>query len=237
MIVRHRTDIGLVRPQNEDALLMGASGLYIVADGMGGHLAGEVASRMAVDTLRELLEGTEVAPRALSDAVRTANQRIFEAATKDRSRSGMGTTLTALWVARDQVLIAQVGDSRAYLFRSGVLHRCTRDHSLVDDMLRAGTITQEQARRHPQRSVITRALGTTGRIAPDIFEWDRRPGDIWLLCSDGLTDMVEDRVIAQTMLTQPYEAVCDTLLNLAMAGGGTDNITVLTLLDQEEVSA
>lgn len=237
MIARLKTDTGLVRSQNEDSSLVTDFGLYIVADGMGGHLAGEVASQMAVDILNEQLANVPASPRALSQAVQAANQSIYLEASKSQDTHGMGTTVTAVWVTDEQVLIGQVGDSRAYLFREGVLHRCTRDHSLVDDLVRTGMISKDQARTHPQRNVITRALGTGAKVSPDIFEWDRQAGDIWLICSDGLTDMVNDAVIANTLQTQPYDQASDSLLRLAMSGGGIDNITVLTLLDDSEVSA
>jgi protein phosphatase len=143
----------------------------------------------------------------------------------------MGTTLTALWTDAQSLLIAQVGDSRAYLLRAGVLHRCTRDHSLVEDLVRKKKLTPEQARSHPRRHVITRALGSKADVKPDIFEWDRQPGDVWLLCTDGLTDMLEDASIHRLLAAMPLEVAGDALLRLALESGGIDNVSLVLLKD------
>jgi protein phosphatase len=238
MLTVTRTDAGLVREVNEDSILADPSGLFIVADGMGGHRAGEVASSIAVDTLRELLSGALFDPGILTDAVSRTNSRVFEASQGNAEYSGMGTTLTLLWTAGMQgepgVLIAQLGDSRAYLMRNSRLHRCTRDHSVVDEMLRKRLITPEQAKRHPERHGITRAIGIAEMAKPDLFEWDRQMGDIWLLCSDGLTDMLDDVSIASILReNDSLEDAADTLMREALNNGGHDNISLLLLYDDE----
>jgi protein phosphatase len=147
----------------------------------------------------------------------------------------MGTTLTALWVDADSVLIAQVGDSRAYLLRDGDLIRCTHDHSLVEELVSKSVITPEQARYHPDRSVITRALGIRESVLVDLFEWDRKKGDIWLICSDGLTDMVDDSRLKIYLNTNDADDAADMLLSSALVSGGTDNITFIILDDDDGV--
>ncbi|GHU70742.1 hypothetical protein AGMMS49992_03570 [Clostridia bacterium] len=235
MLTVIRTDPGCVREKNEDTVLADASGLYLIADGMGGHRAGEVASRIAAQSLRASLVGAPFDPSVLTDAIAVANQRVYEAGLRNAHYAGMGTTLTLLWIPNDLnepgALIAQLGDSRAYLLRNRRLHRCTRDHSIVDELLRKKIITPEQARKHPDRNIITRALGIAESVKPDLFEWDRRPGDLWLLCSDGLTDMLDDAAIATILRGFVPEDAADVLLREALDNGGSDNISLLLLLD------
>ncbi|MDR0396727.1 MAG: Stp1/IreP family PP2C-type Ser/Thr phosphatase [Oscillospiraceae bacterium] len=231
-----RTDTGRVRVKNEDAVLIDPAGLYIVADGMGGHRAGEIASSIAAQSLRRSLSGAPFNPGALAEAVSLANQAVYEAARSRVECQGMGTTITLLWAAGSRgsgALIAQIGDSRAYLLRDDRLHRCTRDHSIVDEMLRKKLITPSQARVHPDRSVITRAVGVASAVKPDLFEWDRQDGDLWLLCSDGLTDMLDDAAIASILRSLPPEQAADTLLSEALERGGPDNISILLVSDAE----
>jgi protein phosphatase len=220
------TDIGLVRSGNEDALLL-APPLFAVADGLGGHQAGEIASEIAIDVL---LKGTPrtADARALGRAVRAANSAVIDAAAAGRGRSGMGTTLTAAMVEGNRVALAHVGDSRAYLLHYGVLEQLTDDHSMVADMVRRGTLSAEESREHPQRSVITRALGSDPDMIVDAFEVDAAPGDRLLLTTDGLTSLVRDETIARVLASAatPAEAT-EALIDAALDAGGHDNITVV----------
>lgn len=226
-----RTDVGRVRKTNEDAAFIG-EGLYILCDGMGGHQGGEVASNLAVDILSLTLLKAEPSIGILRGAITQANEAICLRAQADPRLRGMGTTLTVLWVAGEQMLLAQIGDSRAYLLRGGVLRQCTHDHSMVAELVRIGKLTAAEARVHPQKNLVTRALGTDPRAEADIFEITRHPGDRWLLCSDGLTDQVTDEEIAQIMSAHPADTAADTLVSLALSRGGPDNITLL-LIDDE----
>lgn len=203
-------------------------GVFAVADGMGGHLAGEVASGMAVDAVRRMAR-THDAPSisVLRDTVQGAHQAIYDRACDRPECSGMGTTLSLLWRGGSYAYIAHVGDSRIYRQRDGRLEQITQDHSLVAEMVRGGLITAEQARTHPRRNIITRALGTPGDNRPDLLAADTRPGDVWLLCSDGLTGMVEDADIERVIAENPLEQAADTLLRLALEAGGRDNITLI----------
>ena len=231
-----RTDIGRVRRQNEDAAWMDESrGVFAVADGMGGHLAGEVASSMAMDAVRELA-GSDARPGigAMRSAVQRAHNAILAHAGTHRECAGMGTTLSLMWRAGRFMYIAHVGDSRIYRLRDGSLEQITQDHSLVADLVRAGLITAEEARRHPRRNIITRALGTQGDNTPDLLAADNRPGDLWLLCTDGLTGMVSDDEIERTLLSLPLEEAADRLLGLALEAGGSDNVTLILYLDEED---
>jgi protein phosphatase len=222
------TDPGLTRPQNEDALLVEPP-LYAVADGMGGHRAGEVASRVA---LTELLAN---APRsadskALARAVRAANRAVIESADKTRTRSGMGTTLTAAMVDGTHIAIAHVGDSRAYLLHEGQLTRITEDHSMVADLVREGVLTEEDARFHPQRSVITRALGSDRNMLADLYDIEAVAGDRLLLTTDGLTGMIPDDYVAELLAAEREpQAAAAKLVEAANRAGGYDNITVIVV--------
>lgn len=221
-----RTDIGCVRDHNEDSLVV-APPLFAVADGMGGHAAGEVASEIATTVLANQAPKTPDA-EALGRAVEAANLEIIAAANDGRGRAGMGTTCTAAILEGERLVIAQVGDSRAYLLHQGKLQQLTRDHSLVAMMVEAGQLTPEEARVHPRRSVITRALGTDPSVQPDLYEIDVQTGDRLLLCSDGLSGMVPDADIESIMnRTADPQRCASQLVNEAIAAGGNDNITVV----------
>ena len=229
------SDPGLTRPANEDAILLEPP-LYVVADGMGGHRAGEVASRVAIE---ELLANAprRVDVKALARAVRAANRAVIAGAENSRTRAGMGTTLTAAMVDGTHVAIAHVGDSRAYLLHAGALRRITEDHSMVAALVRDGTITEEDARFHPQRSVITRALGSDQNMVADTYELDAAAGDRLLLCTDGLTGMLPDDYIAEILVSErdPASAVAK-LVEAANRAGGYDNISVV-VVDLDETPA
>lgn len=229
-VVEHanRTDTGRQRPANEDSLLA-RSPLFAVADGMGGAQAGEVASRMAVDVLQEGIgQGTGTVAERLTDRVATANTRIFERARADQGSAGMGTTLTAAYVDTDELIVVHVGDSRLYRWRGGTLVRLTDDHSLVEELVRQGRLTPEEAAEHPQRSIITRALGPESEVAIDSEVLAVENDDVFLLCSDGLTTMVGDDGIADLLAAGgTLSERADALVDAANAAGGRDNITVL----------
>ena len=222
------TDVGRIRSHNEDAILLEPP-LYAVADGLGGHEAGEVASNTAIDAL------AGAAPRrpdakALGRAVRAANRAVIQAAHDGLGREGMGTTLTAAVVEGGRIAVAHVADSRAYLLHDGALERITDDHSVVADMIRQGTLTEEQSRTHPNRSVITRALGTDSNMYPDTFEVDAEPGDRLLLCSDGLTGMLPDDEIAEILDTyRDPDVAVRMLVDRANEAGGHDNVSVVVV--------
>ena len=223
-----RTDVGCVRDHNEDSLLV-APPLFAVADGMGGHAAGEVASEIAITVLGEKAPHTPDAA-ALGRAVEDANRAVILAANEKRGRAGMGTTMTAAVLQKDRLVIAQVGDSRAYLLHQGRLQQLTRDHSLMADMIEAGRLTPEEARTHPNRSVITRALGSDPRMVPDLYEITVETGDRLLLCTDGLSSMVEDSAIESTLArTRDPQRCASMLVNEAIAAGGYDNVTVVVV--------
>ena len=229
MKIASRTDIGRVRESNQDALLIveGTYGLFGVADGMGGHNAGDVASRMAVLLLGRVLEGAKPDEALLRAGVEEVNALIYEEQKKDAALRGMGTTLTVLWEDENRLLLGHVGDSRAYRLRKGVLTQISMDHSLVGEMLRGGLITEEQARTHPYRNVITRAVGTADTIEVDVTELEKQRGDLYLLCSDGLSEYVTPDRMRDILMQMPSEDAADEMLRLALEGGGQDNITVL----------
>lgn len=228
------SDTGRQRRANEDSLLARAP-LFVVADGMGGAQAGEVASRIAVESFQQGLGDTAEPEAALAALALAANSHIHELSHANVEQAGMGTTLTALYVGEEEVSIAHVGDSRAYCLRDGELLRLTDDHSLVDELIRQGRLTPEEAVEHPQRSVITRALGPEGTVEIDTRSYRARPGDVYLLCSDGLTTMVGEDVLAAELLAHPrLRDAGEALVRVANEAGGRDNITVL-LLRLEEV--
>lgn len=221
-----RTDIGSLREQNEDSLVVSPP-LFVVADGMGGHEAGEVASEIAVETIQEVAPEHPDA-QELGKAVEVANRAIIDASLAGKGRPGMGTTCTAVMLEESKLVIAQVGDSRAYLMHGGDLTQLTRDHSLMANMIEAGQITPEEARYHPNRSVITRALGNDLTTTPDLYEINVEAGDRLLVCSDGLTSMVEDDEIADILARQSDPQKCaDALVEAAINAGGADNVTVI----------
>ena len=224
------THAGLVREQNEDTISIDPrEGLYILADGMGGHQAGEVASAMAASMMRELLQGEKPSLRRLEQAYSRVNAAIFTRQQEEKELNGMGTTLTVIWEKEDHLLLGHVGDSRAYLFRQGVLKQVSEDHSVVGELLLSGAITAEEARMHPFRHVITRAIGTDPIVRVDTAELQCASGDQWLLCSDGLTDMATDEDIADVLRFCPAEDRAQALIDLALQGGGGDNVSVIVL--------
>ena len=228
------TDTGRQRRANEDSLLA-RSPLFVVADGMGGAQAGEVASKIAVESFQQGLTDASEPQAALAALAHAANSRIHELSHSNSEQAGMGTTLTAVYVGEQAVTIAHVGDSRAYCLRDGELSRLTDDHSLVDELIRQGRLTPKEAVEHPQRSVITRALGPEGTVEVDTRSYPARPGDIYLLCSDGLTTMVPESELAAVLLAHPrLRDAGEALIAAANEAGGRDNITVL-LLRLEEV--
>jgi serine/threonine protein phosphatase PrpC len=230
------TDTGRQRRANEDSLLS-RSPLFVVADGMGGAQAGEVASRLAVDAFKGGLDDAPAPEQALARLAQEANARIHERSHSHTEQAGMGTTLTALYVGRQDVAIAHVGDSRAYCWRADELIRLTEDHSLVDELMRQGRLTPQEAEEHPQRSVITRALGPELEVEVDTQSFRARAGDVYLLCSDGLTTMVaEDDVAAVLREHTDLRSAGEALIAAANRAGGRDNITVV-LLRLEDVPA
>jgi serine/threonine protein phosphatase PrpC len=221
-----RSDTGRQRHGNEDSYYARPP-IYVIADGMGGAQSGEVASRIATEVFDEEM-GNGSPEEQLAARAREANRRIFELARDDETHTGMGTTLTGVFLSGDEVALVHVGDSRAYLLRDGELRQLTRDHSLVEELRRRGQLTTEEAEEHPQRSVITRALGPEPDVELDVHTHQVRGGDVFLLCSDGLTDMLsEDRVRAALCESATLKAAVDRLVEEANAAGGRDNITVI----------
>ena len=223
----HLSDTGRQRNANEDSFFAG-SPVFAVADGMGGAQAGEVASRIAAESFAPLERGERSPEAYLRDVALAANRRINDLAAKDESRSGMGTTFTAAVIEGEEISLAHVGDSRAYLFRDGQLRLLTSDHSLVEELRRQGKLTPEQAEDHPQRSIITRALGPEREVEVDTMTYRAKPGDAYLLCSDGLTTMVKDDAIASILASSDsLEGAARELIARANEAGGRDNITVV----------
>ena len=222
-----RTDTGRQRTANEDSYFASAP-LFAVADGMGGAQAGEVASRIAAEAF-EPAERGEGSPEAfLREIAQEANRRIHGLAQHDSSRSGMGTTLTSVLIEDDEVVLGHVGDSRAYRFRDGELTLLTSDHSLVEELRRQGRLTEEQAEDHPQRSIITRALGPEPEVEVDTMTFRARAGDVYLLCSDGLTTMLKEPRIKEILAeSSSLDEATTWLINDANEAGGRDNITVV----------
>jgi protein phosphatase len=221
------SDTGRQRSANEDSYYESAP-LFAVADGMGGAQAGEVASRIAVESFDPSERGEEAPEAFLRSIAERANERIHRLAQADASRSGMGTTLTAALVEGDEISLAHVGDSRAYLLRGGKLRQLTSDHSLVEELRRQGRLTEEQAADHPQRSIITRALGPEADVEVDTMTYRARPDDVFLLCSDGLTTMVKDDLIERVLRDAPnLDEGVRQLVAAANEAGGRDNITAI----------
>lgn len=245
--VQARTDPGKVRENNEDAfgampdwrkklglsdeILQQRGHLFAVADGMGGHAAGEVASQLAIQTLfNRYYHGEWAGPKeTLLAAIAAANQAIFEKAEANSAMHGMGTTLVVALYHPQHSLIANVGDSRAYLYRSGKITQITRDHSWVAEQVHSGVITEKEARHHPLRNVITRSLGNEPQITPDIFDLPPLPGDTLLLCSDGLSNLVQDKEMAGILRSYPLDEAADRLLELALERGAPDNVTLVLI--------
>jgi PPM family protein phosphatase len=225
----HKTDTGRQRHANEDSYFARAP-LFAVADGMGGAQAGEVASRIAAGAFekRGQVSAEEPAEGQLEQIAQAANTEIHQLAQEDSSRAGMGTTLTSALVRGDEVALGHVGDSRAYVLRDGQLKRLTKDHSLVEELRRQGRLTEEQAEEHPQRSIITRALGPEPSVNVDTMTFPAKDGDVFLLCSDGLTTMVSDEEIQQILgEARSLRSAVNKLVDAANRGGGRDNITAV----------
>jgi protein phosphatase len=223
-----RSDTGRQRKANEDSAFVRPP-LFVVADGMGGARAGEVASQTAIEAFHDgLPDGPASAEERLAELVEEANRRVHELATSNEDLSGMGTTLTAAYLTEADLSVAHVGDSRLYCLRDGEIEQLTRDHSLVDELVRSGQLTPEEAEEHPQRSIITRALGPEQQIVVDHHTWPARDGDIFLVCSDGLTSMLPDAQVAE--IVKEAESLREAgvrLVEAANQAGGRDNITVL----------
>ncbi|MDE3200239.1 MAG: Stp1/IreP family PP2C-type Ser/Thr phosphatase [Acidobacteriota bacterium] len=228
------TDRGRKRPSNEDAFGYSVEdGVFLVCDGMGGAAAGEVASSLAVDEILKHLDHTNglgklTPPRAAEQAISAANDAIYDRAQRNRKLSGMGTTMVALVTREKQAWLLNIGDSRGYRLRNGSLEQVTLDHSLVEEQVRLGRMSHAEALRSPLRNVITRALGTQNRVTPDIFEMEIEAGDVFLLCTDGLTRELTDKDIEMILHTEPtLEDACNRLVEDAKKAGGHDNITCL----------
>jgi protein phosphatase len=239
------THVGRQRQHNEDAFLVESGAkLFLVADGMGGHAAGEIASRIAVDSISEFILHTKeddgTWPHAYDEhytrttnrlmaALRMANQRVLEAMKKDARLRGMGTTVVACMADDEKMSVAHVGDSRAYLVREGQLSRITNDHSWVFEQVQAGMLTEAEAEKHPLRNVITRALGGALQVTPDASEISAQKGDVFLLCSDGLTGMVPETEILRvvTANASDLQKACQQLIDAANERGGLDNVTAV----------
>jgi len=233
-----RTDVGMIRSGNEDNFAVDRNdhrGLFVVADGMGGHAAGEVASEMAVQILlRELADLRDVeaegAGERVGRALRDANRKIHDRTITEVDKQGMGTTVSALLVSGSQYLIGQVGDSRVYLLRDGALRQLTKDHSYVQEQVDAGFLTPEQARYHPYSNVITRCVGASPDVEPDIYRGGVRAGDTFLVASDGLTGMVDDWRLQQLLMARvDEERIVQSLIAEANGRGGLDNITAIVV--------
>jgi protein phosphatase len=240
------SDVGLTRTHNEDCFDIDPDHhMYVVADGMGGHSHGEVASRIAVKAIRDFVvqtaDGDTTWPFAydtrlqrhsnrLKAAVRIAHDRVLRAIRQDGTLVGMGTTVVGFLIDDDTAAVAHVGDSRAYRLRDGHLDLLTQDHTWVNEQVVAGYLSEEQARAHPLKNVVTRALGGESEVVVDVKEFDLRPGDVYLLCSDGLTTMLSDEEIEKRLqASQPADQICRSLVKDANSRGGLDNVTVVLL--------
>ncbi|NLW07496.1 MAG: Stp1/IreP family PP2C-type Ser/Thr phosphatase [Clostridia bacterium] len=234
MLAEAISHTGLVRPGNEDYYILDLEmGLIAVADGMGGHQAGEVASHLALNTLRErLLDRPADDPLAgLMAATAVANETVFRSSLSNQEQEGMGTTLTAIRVVGNKGFLVHIGDSRAYLYREGRLQHLTDDHSYVGELVRCGSLTLDEARHHPRRNVLTRALGTEKSVEVDNLELELKPGDRLLLCTDGLYEVISDAEIQTIIACNPeLKRATQELLELALKRGGPDNITVVLAL-------
>lgn len=228
------TDKGLKRAGNQDSFLIDERlGVFVVADGVGGHMGGEVASALAVETVREVIghpKANDFQPKqVLMQAYEEASHRIFDRATQETRLSGMGTTMVMGYVRDSGIYIANVGDSRAYLFRKPYVWQLTEDHSLINEQVRLGLLTEEQARKVIGKNVITRSVGFERDVFPDVIEREISQGDVYIFCSDGLSGMITDAKILQIMSDNPIEKTAEILIQQALAHGGEDNVTVLVL--------
>jgi protein phosphatase len=234
------TDVGLRRRINEDRYALAPEmGLYLVADGMGGHTAGQVASELAAEAALQAIRALEGASASLAEklryAVASANRAIYTTARERPELAGMGTTFVSLLAGEGRAALAHVGDSRAYLVRGGRIRQLTDDHSIVGELLRRNEISEDAAREHPHRHVLTRALGVRRAVEPDLAELTPFPGDVFVLCSDGLTNHVEDSEIAK-MVTEGEEIqeTCERLIDLANGRGGEDNTTLVVVRSEKD---
>lgn len=231
------TDIGRMRPINEDSYYAPREGerFCAVADGMGGHNAGEVASAMAIQVFSEEMRKTgDITAGALHTAVARANEAVYRKALENAGMSGMGTTFSALAEQGETAYLAHVGDSRIYLVRRGAILQLTTDHTLVEEMVQKGLITPREARVHPKRNIITRALGTEESVQIDIVQMGTRPGDAFFLCSDGMTNYVDEREILRTAMSERgWPEKLKHLVSIALENGGADNITALFAVVEE----
>jgi protein phosphatase len=241
-----RTAVGKVRKHNEDSMACEPGlGLFVVCDGMGGEAAGEVASQLAIKTILETVNGADTSPPPtpseehkgfqprtlrLAAALERSNQAIYEQAQHDVHQTGMGTTAVSAWLENNQASLAHVGDSRAYLWHGGQLEQLTRDHSLVEEQVRAGIITREQSLESDKQNILLRALGKEPAVEVELGERQLQPGDYLLLCSDGLTRMVSERELSDTIgrLRDP-QPIADRLVERAVENGGVDNVTAVVV--------
>ena len=230
-----RTDVGRLRKNNQDAVILG-NGLAGVADGMGGHKGGEIASAGLRDGLLREIKEKKPESGTLSEAVKTVNLELWKQQEEDAALTGMGTTLTVLWPTEKDMIIGQVGDSRAYLLRGGEMKQVTEDHSMVADMVRKGVLTEEQAACHPMRNYITRAVGTEENVEMDITVHDRKQGDRWLICSDGLYGMVPRAKLKTLMEEENLDFAAERMLQAALEGGGKDNISIVLIQDNTVIT-
>ncbi len=247
MIVGAVSDIGLRRESNQDSMFVSTDlefPLFVVADGMGGHNAGDLASSMAVEGMimflkenRGRLKKENEIKKCIREAIEYVNNKIYLKSLESTEFNGMGTTLTTVFIDKKRLYIGHVGDSRAYLIRDNNLNKLTEDHTLVNELIKKGSISVEEAIKHPQRNLITRAVGTSCDIISDITTVDKMPKDIIILCSDGLTNMIDEEIILR--IVQQYDNkdmnnICNILVRLAIENGGKDNITVIGInLDNE----
>ncbi|MBQ7950832.1 MAG: Stp1/IreP family PP2C-type Ser/Thr phosphatase [Clostridia bacterium] len=228
-----QTDVGNVRTLNEDSFYFETTPqgyVMIVADGMGGHNGGEVASKMAVDSIREYMNQNDIFSDpevTLRQAIKCANDAVFHAATKQAELEGMGTTLVMAVGNEKTICVANVGDSRAYLVSKNKLLQITKDHSFVNELVKKGVLTKEEAKKHPKSNIILKALGLEADVYPDIFLLEKKKTDKVLLCTDGLTGMVSDEEILEVMAQFNKKNACAELVRLAKEHGGTDNVTVV----------
>lgn len=229
--VYEATDVGRVREVNQDACATIPPDTYVLADGMGGHAAGEIASRMLVDTAKRLLQQPDLvySEQILKTVILKANEAILAEAAAVPAYAGMGTTAMIFHREGQMGLWAHVGDSRIYLLRAEQLRQLTRDHSLVEDLVENGTITREEAKTHPRKNILTRAVGVEEALQVDTGSLQMEPGDCILLCSDGLTNMVSDEEIRDTLQAAGVEDKAAVLIQKAVAAGGTDNVTAIVV--------
>ncbi|MBC7467482.1 MAG: Stp1/IreP family PP2C-type Ser/Thr phosphatase [Bdellovibrio sp.] len=232
------SDKGLKREGNQDSFLIDERlGLFIVADGVGGHQGGEVASAIAVETVREVVghpkAGRFTPKEVLYQAYEEASHRIFDRANQDIKLNGMGTTMVMGYIRENKIYIANVGDSRSYLYRKPYIWQMTEDHSLINEQIRLGLLTEEQAHKTIGKNVITRSVGFERDVFPDVIEREFSVGDVFLFCSDGLSGMVDDQLMCQIFNQNPMDKVTPKMIEHALANGGDDNVTVLVLQIQD----